>query len=178
MDSQMLDGRVAVVTGGTHGIGLETAKRLSESGARVAVCSRAESGESALQHIPGEAAYFCCDVSNAEAVDRMIAGVVERFGALHILVNNAGIAIDGLLLRTKAADWQRTLDINLTGAFHCAKAAARHLLRAKEAGRIVNISSVVGEQGNAGQAAYSASKAGLFGLTRSLARELASRGSP
>lgn len=174
--SKDLEGRTALVTGGAQGIGLETAKLLAAAGARLAICDLAESGEAALQAVGGPAAYYRCDVSDAEAVERTVAAVVERFGTLDILVNNAGIAIDGLLLRLKREDWARTLDINLSGAFYFCKAAARHLLRARSGGRIVNISSVVGEQGNAGQVAYSASKAGLIGLTRSLARELAGRG--
>ncbi|MBK8482217.1 MAG: 3-oxoacyl-ACP reductase FabG [Proteobacteria bacterium] len=174
--SKDLEGRTALVTGGAQGIGLETAKLLAAAGARLAICDLAESGEAALQAVGGTAAYFRCDVSDADAVERTVAAVVERFGTLDILVNNAGIAIDGLLLRLKREDWARTLDINLSGAFYFCKAAARHLLKARSGGRIVNISSVVGEQGNAGQVAYSASKAGLIGLTRSLARELAGRG--
>lgn len=174
--SRDLEGRTALVTGGAQGIGLETAKLLAAAGARVAICDLAESGEAALQALGGAGAYFRCDVSDAEAVERTVGAVVERFGTLDILINNAGIAIDGLLLRMKRDDWERTIDINLSGAFYFCKAAVRHLLKARSGGRIVNISSVVGEQGNAGQVAYSASKAGLIGVTRSLARELAGRG--
>lgn len=174
--SRDLEGRTALVTGGAQGIGLETAKLLAAAGARVAICDLAENGEAALQALGGAGAYFRCDVSDAEAVERTVGAVVERFGTLDILINNAGIAIDGLLLRMKRDDWERTIDINLSGAFYFCKAAVRHLLKARSGGRIVNISSVVGEQGNAGQVAYSASKAGLIGVTRSLARELAGRG--
>jgi 3-oxoacyl-[acyl-carrier protein] reductase len=107
-------------------------------------------------------------------VDAAIKQIASERGRLDVLVNNAGIAIDGLLLRTKKEDWQRTLDVNLSGAFNCCKAASRYLLKA-EHGRIVNLSSVVGEQGNAGQVSYAAAKAGLIGITKTLARELASR---
>ena len=114
----------------------------------------------------------------AVSFDDADAGVarVAALGGLHILVNNAGISIDALLMRADPADFSRLLDINLKGAFHCSKAAARHLLKARADGRIINISSVVGEQGNAGQAMYAAAKAGVLGLTKSMARELASRG--
>jgi 3-oxoacyl-[acyl-carrier protein] reductase len=116
------------------------------------------------------------DVSDAAAVEAGIKQVVEQLGALHVLVNNAGVSIDALLMRAHEADFERTLAVNLKGAFLCSKAAARHLLKARDAGRIVNISSVVGESGNPGQAMYAASKAGLIGLTKALAQELAGRG--
>jgi len=175
-DLYSLDGRVAIVTGSGQGIGLEIARLLAESGAHVAVCDIADNPPDAMEQWAGQAAYFRCDVSDPSSVDGMVAQVVERFAGLHILVNNAGIAIDGLLMRTKQQDWERTLQVNLTGAFNCCRAASRHLLKAKESGRLVSISSVVGEQGNAGQVAYAASKAGLLGLTRTLAREFAGRG--
>jgi len=170
-----LDGRVAMVTGAAQGIGLEIARLLAGSGAVVALTDLSADPPAAVDGIAG-AAYFQCDVSDAKSIDSAVSAVVERFGALHILVNNAGIAIDGLLMRMKPSDWEKTLAVNLSGAYHCCKAAVRHLLKARESGRIVNISSVVGEQGNVGQVAYSASKAGLLGVTRTLARELASRG--
>ena len=109
-------------------------------------------------------------------VAEAVGEIAETHGGLHILVNNAGIAINGLLLRFKDDDWDRTLAVNLGGAFATSKAAARHLLKAKERGRVINITSVVGEMGNGGQSAYAAAKAGLIGLTKSLAREVASRG--
>ncbi|MCA9673185.1 MAG: 3-oxoacyl-ACP reductase FabG [Myxococcales bacterium] len=174
--SNELAERVALVTGGARGIGLAIAKRLSGMGARVAICDMVDSADEALAALPGESAYFPCDVTDAEAVDKAVKAVVERFGSLEILVNNAGIAIDGLLMRFKPEQWNKVLEVNLTGAFNCCKAASRHLLKAKDKGRIVNISSVVGEAGNAGQVAYSASKAGLLGVTRTLALELAGRG--
>ena len=122
----------------------------------------------------GHGALCRFDVADAAAVDAGIKQIASEHGRLDVLVNNAGIAIDGLLLRTKKEDWQRTLDVNLSGAFHCCKAASRYLLKAED-GRIVNISSVVGESGNAGQVSYAAAKAGLIGMTRTLAKELASR---
>jgi 3-oxoacyl-[acyl-carrier protein] reductase len=116
------------------------------------------------------------DVAYGKADEAGIKEIAEQAGRLDILVNNAGIAIDGLLLRTKDDDWRRTLDVNLSGAFYCCRTASRYLLKAREAGRIINITSVVGEQGNAGQVSYVVSKAGLIGLTKTLARELAGRG--
>lgn len=176
MTSSSLADRVALVTGGAQGIGLEVTRLLVESGARVAVADLADARPSTLDELGQQVAYLPCDVSSAEAADRTVAAVAERFGGLHILINNAGIAIDGLLMRVKTSDWDKTLAVNLSGAFNMCKAASRQLLKARDAGRIVNISSVVGEQGNTGQVAYAASKAGLLGLTKTLARELAGRG--
>lgn len=172
MSDMVLQDRVAMVTGAAQGIGRAIADKLARMGAKVACCDLVQpEGE-----LPTEAAFFECDVTNRDQVEATVKAVVERFGGLHILINNAGIAIDGLLMRTKPEDWDRVLQVNLTGAFTCAKAAARHLLKAKEAGRIIHISSVVGEQGNTGQVAYSASKAALLGVTKTLAQELAGRG--
>ncbi len=171
--------RVALVTGASRGIGRAIAQALAADGLFVIVnytaneAAAAETLESIKQK-GGEGALSRFDVADGAAVEAAIKQLAAERGRLDVLVNNAGIAIDGLLLRTKKEDWQHTLDVNLTGAFHCCKAAARWLLKA-EAGRIVNLSSVVGEQGNAGQVSYAASKAGLIGLTRTLARELASR---
>lgn len=176
-----LEGRIALVTGGSRGIGKSIAMTLAARGAKVALnyASRADAAQevvAAISDAGGEAMAIGFDVSDPAAVDAGVKSVVERFGALHIVVNNAGISIDGLLMRAKEEDFQRTLDVNLKGAFNVSKAAARQLLKAKAAGRIINISSVVGEQGNAGQSMYSASKAGLIGLTKSLAREFSGRG--
>ncbi len=176
-----LEGRVALVTGGSRGIGRAIAELLAERGAAVAVnyASREDAAREVCEAITargGRAIAVGFDVSNAEAVDAGVRRVVDELGALHILVNNAGVSIDALLLRAKEEDFDRTVAINQKGAFLCAKAAARPLLKAKSEGRIINVSSVVGEQGNAGQSMYAASKAGLIGLTKSLARELAARG--
>jgi 3-oxoacyl-[acyl-carrier protein] reductase len=176
MGEQALSGRVAMVTGAAQGIGRAIAAALGRAGATVALCDVAPAAEEALAEVPAGAAYLRCDVTDAAQVEATVKEIVDRLGGLHILVNNAGIAVDGLLLRTKDEDWERVLRVNLTGAFNCARAASRHLLRAKHQGRIVNISSVVGEQGSAGQVAYAASKAGIIGVTKTLARELAPRG--
>ncbi|MCA9686013.1 MAG: 3-oxoacyl-ACP reductase FabG [Myxococcales bacterium] len=124
----------------------------------------------------GKATVVGFDVADPTAVDAGIKQVVDELGGLQILVNNAGISIDALLLRAKSEDLRRILAVNLEGAFACSRAASRYLLKAREQGRIINVSSVVGETGNAGQAMYAASKAGLLGLTKSLAQELAGRG--
>lgn len=179
--SLALHGRVALVTGASRGIGRAIAKALAQRGATVAVnyASREDAARELCDEIAGEggsARPYGFDVADAAAVEAGVQRVVAELGGLHILVNNAGISIDALLMRAAAADFQRVLDVNLKGAFHCAKAAARPLLKAKADGRIINISSVIGEQGNTGQSMYAAAKAGLLGLTRSLAREFASRG--
>ena len=174
-----MDKRVALVTGGSRGIGRAIAVALGQDGLFVVVNYTANEAAAAetlqtIKQAGGDGALSRFDVADAAAVDAAIKQIGSDQGRLDVLVNNAGIAIDGLLLRTKKEDWQRTLDVNLSGAFHCCKAASRYLLKAP-AGRIVNISSVVGEQGNAGQVSYAAAKAGLIGMTRTLAKELASR---
>lgn len=171
-----LEGKVALVTGAAQGIGRAIARRLGQAGAKVALCDVVEAAADAVAEAGEGACYFRCDVTDREQVDATVKAVVERLGGLHILINNAGIAIDALLLRTRPEDWDRVLRVNLDGAFNCTKVAVKHLLKAREAGRIVNISSVVGEQGNTGQVAYAASKAALLGVTKTLAQELAGRG--
>jgi 3-oxoacyl-[acyl-carrier protein] reductase len=174
-----MDKRVALVTGASRGIGRAIAEALAADGLFVIVNytaneQAASEALAACKAKGGDGALARFDVSDAAAVEAAIKQIGTERGRLDVLVNNAGIAIDGLLLRTKKEDWARTLEVNLSGAFHCAKAAARYLLKAEQ-GRIVNVSSVVGESGNAGQVSYAAAKAGLIGLTKTLAKELASR---
>jgi 3-oxoacyl-[acyl-carrier protein] reductase len=176
-----LEGRVALVTGGSRGIGRAICVALGRRGAKVIVnyASRDDAARETAELVTaagGQAAIAGFDVAAADAVTEAIKQLGKDHGGLDILVNNAGVAINGLIMRFKDDQWARTLGVNLSGAFHCARAASTLLLRAKEHGRIINITSVVGENGNGGQAAYAASKAGLIGLTTSLAKELAGRG--
>ena len=175
-----LEGKRAIVTGGSRGIGRAIALRLADEGADVAVCasSSATSAEAVAEEIraKGRKALGCqADVSNAAQVEALISETLEAFSSIDILVNNAGINRDGLIMRMKEEDWDSVLDVNLKGAFLCTKAVSRSMMKARS-GRIVNLSSVVGLMGNAGQVNYSASKAGLLGLTKSSAKELGSRG--
>lgn len=169
-----LSGRSALVTGSTRGIGRAIAQTLSESGANVAVVGRdrgkAEEAASALKNARG----FGCDVSDPGAVTALVEEVEKAFGAVDILVNNAGITRDNLLMRLKDDDWDAVLGANLKAAFVAIRAASRGMMK-RRWGRIINIASIVGIIGNKGQANYAASKAGLIGLTKSVARELASR---
>ncbi|HEX7548357.1 MAG TPA: SDR family NAD(P)-dependent oxidoreductase, partial [Candidatus Methylomirabilis sp.] len=175
-----LQGKVALITGGSRGIGAAVAQALATAGAAVAVCARngeaAAATASAIAARGGQALGVAADVSRAEDAERLVKACLERFGRLDILVNNAGITRDGLVLRMKDEDWSDVLAVNLNGAFYCARAALRVILKQKQSGRIINIGSVVGSMGNAGQANYVASKAGLIGLTKALAREVAARG--
>ena len=175
-----LKDRTAIVTGGSRGIGEAIANRLADEGARVAVCAsrsldRAEAVAEAIEGRGGSALALQADVSNPADVKALFKAVLDRWGALDILVNNAGIARDGLLMRLKPGDWDAVLDVNLKGAFLCMQAAVRPMMRARS-GRIINISSVTGLMGNPGQAGYTAAKSGLIGLTKTAAKELASRG--
>jgi len=173
-----LTGKIALVTGGTRGIGRAVAARLAKDGARVFLTGRdrakAEEAARALSAEGGELIGVALEVSQRSSVEACFEAVLEREKRLDILVNNAGITRDALLLRMKPADWDEVLGTNLTGLFHCCQAAVRPMLRQKE-GRIVNVTSVVGLTGNAGQANYAASKAGIVGFTKALAREVASR---
>lgn len=171
--------RVALVTGASRGIGRAVAKALVRDG--LFVIANYLSNETAAQNTQAElgeenSALLPFDVSNEQAVDAAIKHIGEKYGRLDVLINNAAVAIDGLLLRVKTEDWNKVLQTNLSSAFYLCRAASRWLLRAKESGRIVNLTSVVGEMGNAGQVSYVTAKAGLIGLTRTLSRELASRG--
>jgi 3-oxoacyl-[acyl-carrier protein] reductase len=173
-----LEGRIALVTGASQGIGRACAIALARAGASVAVAARNESKlnevVSEITASGGTAKALALDVASEDSIKATAKAVVEHFGAVHILVNNAGITKDTLLLRMKRADWDDVITTNLTGTFLLTQALVSSMMKARW-GRIINISSVVGETGQAGQANYAASKAGLIGFTKSLARELASR---
>ncbi len=170
---------VVLVTGGTRGIGRGIAEAFAKAGAKVALCGRnAEAAQLAADEI-GKATSATvlgtqANISSSEDVDRMIAEVEEKLGPIRILVNNAGITRDGLLMRMKNDQWSDVIDTNLTGTFYCSRAVTKGMLKQRY-GRIVNISSIVGLHGQAGQANYAAAKAGLIGFTKSLAQELAKR---
>jgi len=173
-------GQTALVTGASRGIGKAVALELAAAGATVAVnYANSNAGADAVVAeitAQGGSAYALqADVSQEEEVNALVEAVIKRSGSLDVLVNNAGITRDGLLMRMKASDWQAVINLNLTGVFLCTRAVTRPMLKQKR-GRIVNITSVVGLMGNAGQANYAAAKAGVIGFTRSSAKELASRG--
>ena len=174
-------GKCALVTGGGRGIGRAICLELARGGASVAVNyagseeAARETVERCLELGAPDAFAIRADVAEEQAVAAMLAAVEERLGRIDILVNNAGITRDGLMLRMKDADWDAVLDTNLKGAFHCMRGVYQGMMR-RRYGRIINISSVVGLRGNAGQANYAASKAGLIGMSKSMAKELASRG--
>jgi 3-oxoacyl-[acyl-carrier protein] reductase len=170
-----LSGKVALVTGSTRGIGRAIAETLVSCGAKVAVVGRDQAkAEDVAAQIGGESRGFACDISDPAAITALIGAVETAFGQLDILVNNAGITKDNLMLRMKDEDWNAVLDTNLRSAFVAIRAAQRGMMK-RRWGRIINIASVVGLIGNAGQANYAASKAGLIGLSKSVAKELASR---
>ncbi|WP_302780201.1 3-oxoacyl-[acyl-carrier-protein] reductase [Intestinimonas butyriciproducens] len=174
-----LEGKAALVTGGSRGIGRAVCLELARRGACVAVnyagnAAAAEETVESCKAMGVDAFSVQADVADAAACDAMVKEVLSRFGRLDILVNNAGITRDGLMPMLKDADWDAVLDANLKGAFHCMRAAYRPMMKQKY-GRVVNLSSIVGLRGNAGQANYAASKAGLIGLTKSMAKELAGR---
>jgi 3-oxoacyl-[acyl-carrier protein] reductase len=174
-----LAGRIALVTGASQGIGRAVALELARAGATVAVAARNEAKladvVAEIEAAGGQAAAFALDVGSEESIKARAKAILERFGKVEILVNNAGITRDGLMMAMKRADWDAVLGTNLTGAFLLTQAVLRPMLKNRW-GRIINVSSVVGRTGQAGQVNYAASKAGLIGLTRSLAREVASRG--
>jgi 3-oxoacyl-[acyl-carrier protein] reductase len=171
-----LTGRTAFVTGSTRGIGLAVAQALHRAGARVAIVGRSESRAQVVAVELGERAVgVACDVADAAQVEAAIAAAEAALGPIDILVNNAGLTRDNLLLRLSEEDWDVVLDANLKGAFFTTRAVIKGMMK-RRSGRIINISSVVGLTGNKGQANYAASKAGLIGLTKSVAKEYASRG--
>ena len=169
------DGKTALVSGATRGIGLDVASLLVERGARVAVTGRKlADAQEVCASLGGTTLPLGLEVTDPASVASAVSAVVEAWGAIDVLVNNAGITRDNLVLRMKVEDWRAVLETNLTGAFLCTKECLRHMVRARR-GAIVNVSSVVSGLGNPGQANYCASKAGLEGMTRSLAREYANR---
>lgn len=175
-----LTGKVALVTGASRGIGRAIALKLAAEGAAVVInyhgsMEKAKEVKAEIESDGGIAEIMQCNVADYQATEAMIRKVTDDFGRLDILVNNAGITRDGLLMKMSEEDYDTVLDTNLKGTFHCIRFAARQMLR-QRGGRIINLSSVSGILGNAGQANYSASKAGVIGLTKSAARELASRG--
>ncbi len=175
-DLLSLEGRVAVVTGGGRGIGRAICHELARRGACVVVNDKAGEGVvcSEINDAGGKGSCFQADVSDFKQAQELIKFTIETFGDLHILVNNAGITRDGLILTMSEEDWDNVLRVNLKGTFNCSKAAVKHMIR-KRYGRIVCIASVAGQMGNAGQTNYASSKAGMIGFTKSLAREVASR---
>jgi 3-oxoacyl-[acyl-carrier protein] reductase len=176
-----LSGRVAVVTGASRGIGRAVAIALAAEGAKLIVnfqSNEAAAGETvaAIVGAGGEATARRFDVSDVTAVEAAMKDVVAAWGGIHILVNNAGVAVNGLTLGGKDVDFRRAVDVNLGGTFNCTRAALRSLMRAPGGGRIINMASIIGEGGSAGQGFYAAAKAGIIGFTKSWAREYASRG--
>lgn len=177
---QKLNGQVAIVTGASRGIGRATALALATEGAKVVVnyarsSSAADEVVAEITGAGGEAIALQADVSQAEEVDNLIKTTKGKFGSIDVLVNNAGITRDTLLLRMKLEEWQAVIDLNLTGVFLCTKAVSKIMLKQRR-GRIINIASVAGQMGNPGQGNYSAAKAGVIGFTKTVAKELASRG--
>lgn len=170
------EGQIVVVTGASRGIGREIAAAFAREGAQVACVATTQAGADASAEAIGSGAKgYACDVSDTASVEALFKAVEADFGTPHVLVNNAGITRDTLMLRMKDDDWDRVLDVNLKGAFLCIRTVAKSMMKARY-GRIVNVSSVVGLHGAAGQVNYAASKAGLVGVTMSVAKELGSRG--
>ncbi|MEA5512547.1 3-oxoacyl-[acyl-carrier-protein] reductase [Nodularia sp. UHCC 0506] len=177
---ELLQGQVAIVTGASRGIGRAIALELAKQGATIIVNYASSSGaaDNVVAEISadgGQAIALQADVSQAEEVDTLISTVMDKFKRIDIFVNNAGITRDTLLLRMKPEDWQAVIDLNLTGVFLCTRAVSKIMLK-QRSGRIINIASVAGQMGNPGQANYSAAKAGVIGFTKTVAKELASRG--
>ena len=175
----MLSGKTAIVTGASRGIGAAIAHRLCEVGANVVICSRSTESVSQTAAALKDKGYathaMAADISKKEDVGALIEETLEQFSQIDILVNNAGITRDMLLMRLKDEDWETVLQTNLTGTMYCTRAVLRPMVRQKS-GRIINISSVIGLMGNAGQASYAAAKAGIIGLTKTTAKEVGTRG--
>lgn len=175
----MLTGKTAIVTGASRGIGAAIARKLCEAGANVALCSRSAEAVAAIADALNSEGYTAistaADISQKSDVEALIKVVQERFSQIDILVNNAGITRDTLLMRLKDEDWNAVLQTNLTGTMYCTRAVLRPMIR-QRSGRIINISSVIGVLGNAGQASYAAAKAGIIGFTKTIAREVGARG--
>ncbi|MGB3363455.1 MAG: 3-oxoacyl-[acyl-carrier-protein] reductase [Thermodesulfobacteriota bacterium] len=175
-----LNGKIALITGGSRGIGKSIAKRLAFEGATVVINytqneTAAENTKKEIEESGGTVITSKFDVADFDTVHEEVDKIIEKLGGLHILINNAGITKDTLLMRMKEEDWDNVISINLKGIFNCTKAVTRNMFKQRE-GRIVNLTSVVGEMGNAGQTNYAASKAGIIGFTKACAREMASRG--
>ncbi len=176
----LLDAKVALVTGGSRGIGRAVAISLAKNGAKVIInfagnANAAQEVLAEIKSIGGEAIAIQADVSSLESVEHMVQEIIDTYGRIDILVNNAGITRDTLLMRMKEQDWDAVINTNLKGIFNCTKAVSRYMLKQKS-GKIVNMSSVVGLMGNAGQANYAAAKAGVIGFTKATAKEFAARG--
>lgn len=176
----LLDSKVALVTGGSRGIGRATAVALAKAGAKVVInyAGNTAAAQATLEEIAalgGQAAAIQADVADGSAVEAMVKKALESFGRIDILVNNAGVTRDNLLLRMKEEEWDSVMNTNLKGIFHCTKQISRVMIKQK-CGKIINMTSVVGVMGNAGQSNYAAAKAGVIGFTKSMAKELASRG--
>ena len=170
------ENKVVMVTGGAAGIGRVTAENFAREGARIAICDvNPEAGEAAAKALGAEASFEQVDVASTAAVSSWVEGVFDKYGQIDVLVNNAGITRDGLIMRMKEEDWDAVISVNLKSAFNCIKAASKIMVK-QRSGRIINLASVVGVMGNVGQANYVASKAGMIGLTKTVAKELGARG--
>ncbi len=170
------ENKVVMVTGGAAGIGRVTAKNFAKEGAKVAICDvNTEAGEAAAKELGPEASFAQVDVANSASVSDWVDAVMDQNGQIDVLVNNAGITRDGLIMRMKEEDWDAVISVNLKSAFNCIKAVSKIMVK-QRSGCIINLASVVGVMGNPGQANYVASKAGMIGLTKTVAKELGSRG--
>ncbi len=170
------ENKVVMVTGGAAGIGRVTAENFAREGARIAICDvNPEAGQAAAKALGPEASFERVDVGSTTAVSGWVDTVFDKYGQIDVLVNNAGITRDGLIMRMKEEDWDAVINVNLKSAFNCIKAVSRIMVK-QRSGRIINLASVVGVMGNPGQANYVASKAGMIGLTKTVAKELGARG--